>query len=218
MIVDILEMIILIGGVGVLLEDVSRVMFLCLNVIVVDGGVDVVLDVGVELIYVIGDLDSFSFCVCVIFVEIIVFVVEQEMIDFEKCFLWIFVKQIFVFGFLGGCFDYQLFVLNVLVWFCDCNVVLFGEMDVCVLVLQGGLMFEMLIGICLLLMFVSVVWVWLFGLCWDLLGEVMIFDGFVSILNEVDGQVSFCVDGVVLMVVLVVYFEMVWMVVSNLVC
>lgn len=215
MIVDTSEMMTLIGGAGASLDDVSRAMSLCSNAIAADGGADVALKAGVELTYVIGDLDSLSPRARATFAEITVSVAEQETTDFEKCLLRTSAKQILALGFLGGRLDHQLSVLNVLARFRDRTVVLFGETDVCVLVPQGGLTFDVPAGTRLSLMPVSAARVWSSGLRWDLSGEAMTPDGFVSISNEVDGQVSLRADGAVLMVAPAAHLETVWAAVSN---
>ena len=214
-IVDRMEMITLIGGAGATKAEVETAIALCPKAIAADGGADIALAAGVALHQVIGDLDSLSPAARATFRDVTVEVAEQETTDFEKCLLRTSAQQILAVGFAGGRLDHQLSVLNVMARFPDRRIVLLGGPDVSVIVPSGGVQLALPQGTRLSLMPLGAARVWSGGLRWDLTGEPMAPDGFLSISNETAGDVHIRAEGAVLLIVPAQFLPQVWQAVSN---
>jgi thiamine pyrophosphokinase len=104
-------------------------------------------------------------------------------------------------GFLGGRMDHSLASLNVLARHRDRAVILLNEADVCCVVPEAGLRLSLPAGMRLSLLPLGAARLWTEGLRWDVDGADMAPDGFISISNEVAGEVRVRAEGPVLMAV-----------------
>ena len=215
MIVDTLDIITLIGGAGATTDEVSTAVALSSSVVAADSGADAALEAGVEPCIVIGDLDSISPKAKAAFRHKIECFNEQETTDFEKCLLSTKASRILAVGFSGGRLDHQLSVLNVIARYTERRIVLYGCGDVSILIPDSGMTLELPVGTRLSLMPLAQARVWSQGLRWDLSGQWMRPDGFVSISNEVCGQVCLRAEGQILLVLPAEALGQVWQQISN---
>lgn len=179
--------------------DINSALQYAPNLVAADGGAGRVLAEGLRPLAVIGDMDSLSAEARAAFADLLHPVPEQDTTDFEKCLTRIDAPLILGVGFLGGRVDHELAVFNTMARHADRAIVLLGSDDV-VTLLPPALSLDLPAGTRLSLMPLGAARVWSSGLRWDLSGQDMAPDGFLSISNEVAGPVTLHSEGPVLLV------------------
>lgn len=199
----------LVGGSGAAPEDISTALAFAPRLIAADGGAAAVLEAGYRPEHVIGDMDSLPVELRDSLRDVLSPVAEQDTTDFEKCLLRVRAPRILALGVMGGRLDHQLAVLNVLSRYRNRQIVLFGTYDVAVL-LPPRFSVRPTQGARLSLMPLGEARVWSEGLRWNVSGQPMAADGFLSISNEVAGAVQLHTEGPVMLVLPAVELPAVW--------
>lgn len=208
------EPITLVGGADCRQRDLETAFNLAPVVIAADGGAEQVLASGRLPERVIGDLDSLKDNLHRRLGNIIEHVEEQEFTDFEKCLLRVDASRVLAVGFMGGRIDHQLSVLNVMAKHMPRIIVTLSADDVSMMVSQE-ISFDLPVGTRLSLMPVGECRAWTEGLRWDLEGQVMKPDGFLSASNMVDGPVRIRAEGPVLLVLPSEHLNVLWDALSS---
>lgn len=201
MIVDLREAVTLIGGGPIVAELLTLARSVAPRIVAADGGAGVVLATGAVPEAIIGDMDSLDPKARAAFADRLYHIAEQETTDFEKCLTRIEAPLVIGVGFLGGRMDHSLASLNVLARHRDRAVILLNEADVCCVVPEGGLRLSLPEGLRLSLLPLGAARLWSEGLRWNVEGDEMAPDGFVSISNEVAGEVTLRAKGPMLLAV-----------------
>ena len=192
--------VLLVGGGQIGTNDINTALPFSKKLVAADGGAARVLAEGHMPEAVIGDMDSLTKKASEAFFDRLHKIDDQNTTDFEKCVQRIEAPMILGVGFLGGRLDHQLSVFNVLARYPAKNVVLLGPEDACALVPEGGLLLELPTGSRLSLMPVGAASVHTEGLRWNVSGDDMRPDAFVSASNEVAGAVSIRARGPVMII------------------
>ena len=201
MIVDLQEAVTLIGGGPIVAELLTLARSVAPRIVAADGGAGVVLATGAVPEAIIGDMDSLDPKARAAFADRLYHIAEQETTDFEKCLTRIEAPLVIGVGFLGGRMDHSLASLNVLARHRDRAVILLNEADVCCMVPECGLRLSLPVGMRLSLLPLGAARLWSEGLRWNVEGAEMAPDGFVSISNEVAGEVTLRAKGPMLLAV-----------------
>ena len=201
MIVDLEDAVTLIGGGPIVAELLTLARAVAPRIVAADGGADDVLAEGLSPVAIIGDMDSLAPAARAAFADRLYHIPEQETTDFEKCLTRIEAPLVIGVGFLGGRMDHSLASLNVLARHRDRAVILLNEADVCCVVPEAGLRLSLPAGMRLSLLPLGAARLWTEGLRWDVDGADMAPDGFISISNEVAGEVRVRAEGPVLFAV-----------------
>ncbi len=207
MIVDLDEAVTLIGGGPIVAELLTLARTVAPRIVAADGGAGSVLAAGAVPEAIIGDMDSLDPKARVAFEDRLYHIAEQETTDFEKCLTRISSPLVIGVGFLGGRMDHSLASLNVLARLRNRAVILLNEADVCCVVPDGGLSLALPVGTRLSLLPLGLARLWTTGLRWDVEGAEMAPDGFISISNEVAGDVRVRAEGPLLLAVPLEGFE-----------
>ncbi|WP_420859295.1 thiamine diphosphokinase [Marivivens marinus] len=189
----------LVGGGHCGPTDINSALRHAPNLVAADGGAGRVLAEGLRPLAVIGDMDSLSAEAHAAFADLLQIVPEQDTTDFEKCLTRISAPLVLGVGFLGGRVDHELAVFNTMTRHAGRAIVLLGSDDV-VTLLPPALTLDLSAGSRLSLMPLGPARVWSSGLRWDLSGQDMAPDGFLSISNEVAGPVMLRCEGPVLLI------------------
>lgn len=131
MIVDVSEMITLVGGGDLAAEDLQAALTIAPVLVAADSGADKALAAGVVPQAVIGDLDSISPGARAAVPESAIHhIPEQDSTDFDKALRSVKAPLVLALGFLGARLDHSLAALNVLVRQSQQPCILIGEQDV----------------------------------------------------------------------------------------
>ncbi|MDW3222915.1 MAG: thiamine diphosphokinase [Paracoccaceae bacterium] len=121
----------LVGGGAVGTQDLTAALTLAPVCVAADSGADIVLQAGIELAAVIGDMDSIApASVAQIPPERFHKIPEQMSTDFGKALRNISAPCIIAVGFSGARIDHQLGVLHTLVMYPDVACVVLGAEDI----------------------------------------------------------------------------------------
>lgn len=121
----------LVGGGECSSADLKLALSLAPTCVAADSGAEIVLEEGVALAAVIGDMDSISEASrAQIPSDRFHLVAEQDSTDFDKALRCVSAPVVIAIGFTGGQIDHAMAALNTLVMRCDRSVVLLGVDDV----------------------------------------------------------------------------------------
>lgn len=131
MIVDVSEMITLVGGGALTPEDLAQALTIAPVLVAADGGADQALELGHVPQAVIGDLDSISDQARAdLRPGTVHHIAEQDSTDFDKALRSVNAPLVLAVGFLGARLDHSLAALNVLARFPARRCILIGAQDV----------------------------------------------------------------------------------------
>ena len=130
MIVEDPEPLLLIGGAPIPADLLGLVRPLTQNVAAADGGANFALAQGIDLVAVVGDMDSLSEAARARYAACLIEVAEQETTDFDKALRHLRAPVVVALGFTGGRLDHLMGAFNVLARHPDRACVLVGPEDV----------------------------------------------------------------------------------------
>ena len=182
------ETAVLVGGGRVNRVELSKSLAGAPSCVAVDGGANVLHEMGIAPDAVIGDLDSISGPARAAFADRLVAAPDQNLTDFEKALARIDAALFLCHGFSGGRVDHQIAALHGLAREAAKRILLIGPEDVAFRVPEGAFTFAAQPGWAIGLLPFARARVRTRGLRWEIADREMEIDGFLSTSNEVAAQ------------------------------
>lgn len=130
-IVNKLHPVTLVGGGAIGEDDLDAALTLAPTCIAADSGADAVLEAGIELTAVIGDMDSISAAALARIPPSLQYkIAEQDSTDFDKALRHLSAPLVIAVGFTGRRIDHQLAAMHTLVMRPDAPCLMLGAEDV----------------------------------------------------------------------------------------